>query len=794
MSSKPTYEELEKRVKELENEAIKRRRHSDELMNESEASLNALMNATIETAVFVDLEGRILAINEITAKGFGKSVDELIGAVLFDNFPADLALSRKAKHEEVILSGKPLRFTDERAGRIYDNTVYPVFDDKGDIRALAIYAGDITERNRAYEELRESEEQFRGVVENIPGTVYRCLNDTHWTMLFVSEEIENLTGYPASHFLKNEIRTYTSIIHPDDRQVVYEKVQKAISKGMPFTLEYRIIDAEGDVHWVYERGLGVGGKDNEVEYLDGVIIDITERIRVEKELQKLASVVRHSTDLVNLATLEGKMIFLNEAGCEMLGIDPKNVEQTHILEVIPDHLHDLVQRELLPTLMENQTWKGDLQYRNLKTNKLTDVHAVTFTIQDPNTSKPLYLANVSQDITERKRAEEEKEKLEKQLQQVQKREAIGTLAGGIAHDFNNILASIFGYTDLAKIKLEQGENIERYLDEVLNAAFRARDLVKHILAFSRQTEIERSPIVIHPLIKESLTFLKASLPSTIEIRSDLSASDSTIIADPTQVHQIILNLCTNAAYAMKEKGGVLELRLEEMKIEDERTVQYKDLKEGKYIRLIVSDTGYGIPEEMIDKIYDPFFTTKERGEGTGMGLSVVHGILEDMRGAVSVYSEIGKGTTFEVLIPIYEGEVSDFGIAQDSLKEGKGTILFVDDEESILDSGGGILKRLGYEVFTTTSPIKALEIFTAGPDDFDLVLTDMTMPQMTGIELSENLIKIRSDIPIILCSGFSAAVTPEKLRDVGISETVMKPMIASEIASVIDHVINPEDK
>lgn len=263
-----------------------------------------------------------------------------------------------------------------------------------------------------------------------------------------------------------------------------------------------------------------------------------------------------------------------------------------------------------------------------------------------------------------------------------------------------------------------------------------------------------------------------------------------VLADPIQIHQILMNLCTNAAHAMKDKGGILEIHLEEVKITDETTLQFKELKRGKHIRLSVVDTGTGIKKTVMGKIFDPFFTTKERGEGTGLGLSVIHGIVKDMEGAISVYSEPGTGTTFQVLLPEYEGVVKNTIPEEATIVKGKGRILFVDDEKTIIDSGKGLLNGLGYDVIATTSSVDALEIFKAQPESFDLVLTDMTMPKMTGLELSREVLKIRHDIPIILCTGYGLGLTEPMIRKTGIRKMVMKPMISSELATAINKVLN----
>ena len=392
-----------------------------------------------------------------------------------------------------------------------------------------------------------------------------------------------------------------------------------------------------------------------------------------------------------------------------------------------------------------------------------------------------------------KEIEEERKWLQARLMQVQKLEAIGTLAGGIAHDFNNILSTVLGYTELAKMKLEQNQPITCELDEVLNAGIRARDLIRQILTFSRQADIQRTPLQIVPLIKETVKFLKASLPATVEILQDLDNSHDLIMADPTQIHQVLMNLCTNATHALQDEGWI-EIRLRELTLDEEGSLAFKGLQPGRYLRLSVSDNGRGIPREIIDKIFDPFFTTKARGEGSGMGLAVVHGIVADMHGAISVYSEPGLGTTFHVLFPALEGDADMGEHPPLELRQGHGRILFVDDEQGILASGRGILEYLGYEVECHDSPTAALEVLSQHPKSFDLVLTDMTMPKMTGLELAAQIKEIRPDIPIILSTGFSMVISEERIANLGIRALIMKPLIAGELAETVYHALHDENR
>jgi PAS domain S-box-containing protein len=382
-----------------------------------------------------------------------------------------------------------------------------------------------------------------------------------------------------------------------------------------------------------------------------------------------------------------------------------------------------------------------------------------------------------------------KRELELQLQQAQKMEAIGTLAGGIAHDFNNILSAIIGYTELSLNDIEKESILCQNLQEVLRASGRAKDLVKQILTFSRQTAQELKPVQVKLICKEAIKFLRASLPTTIEIHQEIE-SDSLVMADPTQIHQVLMNLCTNAGHAMGEKGGVLEVKIADVQLEADFMAQHTELKAGPYLELSVSDTGYGIPAHLLDRIFDPFFTTKEKSEGTGMGLSVVHGIVGSYGGRIIASSEPGKGSTFKMYLPTVErGEVPQ-PKAEESIAGGTERILFVDDEPALVKIGKQMLESLGYKVTGRTSSVEALELFKAKADSFDLVITDMTMPNMTGDELARELIHIKPEIPVVLCTGYSARINQQQAAAMGIRAFVSKPVPRMDIAKIIRNIID----
>ena len=390
-------------------------------------------------------------------------------------------------------------------------------------------------------------------------------------------------------------------------------------------------------------------------------------------------------------------------------------------------------------------------------------------------------------INEHHQAQKEKNRVEAQLIQSQKMEAIGTLAGGIAHDFNNILTSILGYSELAKIRTHKGDDVTSELDQIHKSGNRAKALVKQIVTVGRRQDQEQRPIQLRYVVNEALKLLRAALPSTIEIQEAISKDTSIIHADPNQMHQVVMNLCTNAGHAMREKGGILEVKLKNVSI----TEPEMDLKPGPYLRLTVKDTGYGMKPEVTNRIFEPYFTTKEIGDGTGLGLSVVHSIVVTHGGEIIVDSKPGEGSTFHVYFPrTEEPEKIAETKTEEPLPTGTERILFVDDEPTLLEMVRQILEQLGYEVVTANGSDEALELFNKEPDRFDLVITDMTMPKMTGIELAKELLNTRPHTPIILCSGSIDQALKGKATAVGIREFMAKPISVRSTAQTVRKVLD----
>lgn len=398
------------------------------------------------------------------------------------------------------------------------------------------------------------------------------------------------------------------------------------------------------------------------------------------------------------------------------------------------------------------------------------------------------------DITDQKRIEQERKEYERRIQQLQKMEAIGTLAGGIAHDFNNILSAVFGYAELALIRSGGNQVLQRNLGGILEAAKRAKELVQQILLFSRQGEQELKPLQIRPLIKESLKMLRSSLPTTIKIRQQIQGDFENVLANPTQIHQIIMNLCANAAQAMEEDGGVLTVGLSQVELTEEDVRHHPGRAAGLYLKLRVQDTGRGIPAELVDKIYNPYFTTKAKGQGTGLGLSVVHGIVQSYSGLIELGSDPGRGTVFEVFLPAIEMEAAREELPVIQLPGGSEHILLVDDEEALIEVLGDMLRLLGYRVTATTSSADALGMFQARPADFDLIITDMTMPGLTGDRLTAEVRADRPDLPVIICTGYNRRLSDNNPESLAVQAILMKPVEHIDFARTVRAVLDGEDR
>ncbi|MCD4737056.1 MAG: PAS domain S-box protein, partial [Bacteroidales bacterium] len=511
-------------------------------------------------------------------------------------------------------------------------------------------------------------------------------------------------------------------------------------------------------------------------YVLSIVRDITER---KKEEERYKKTIESSIDGFWITDTKGDFIEVNEAYCNMIGYSRDELLNMSIMDVeVIDQPEEIKKR--IEKIIKTGSDIFESKHRHKKGNIIEVEVSIIYT-QDSDGMFFVFL----RDITERKQ-------LESRVQQSQKMESIGTLAGGIAHDFNNILFPIVGHTEMLIEDIPDDSPFRVSLDQIYTGALRASDLVKQILTFSRQESGDLKLMKMQMIIKEALKLIRSTIPTTIEIKQNLDPNCGVIKADPTQIHQIVMNLSTNAYHAMEETGGELVVSLKEIKL-DVHDVINLDITPGIYACLSVTDTGIGMKKELTQKIFDPFFTTKEKGKGTGMGLSVVHGIVISMNGAIQVLSEPpGKGTEFNVYLPVVNSasEKQEIHQMKEPIRGGMEQILLIDDEDAIITMEKLMLERLGYQVTSRTSSIEALESFRDSPDKFNLVITDMAMPNMPGDKLAAELIRIRPDIPILLCTGFSETMSEEDAASLGIKGFLLKPIVMKDLSHKIREVLD----
>jgi len=596
-----------------------------------------------------------------------------------------------------------------------------------------------------------------------------------------------VSGYPPSYFLEGP-EALLKVVHPDDRPILELHLRdSAEDDRTPCELKFRIIRVDGETRWVLHTCWSVFTEDGVYAGRRGSQRDITENSLAEQTLheseERNRRLIEASPDAI-LIRSKGLITYANPSAVRLLraASEQELVGKAYLDLVHPDDRAESAER--VRKSIEYGLVAPAREHRLLALDgRVVDVESIGVPAKFQG---EIQTFGIFRDITERKKADQEKEKLETQLQQAQKMESLGTLAGGIAHDFNNILGVIIGSSELLAMTNAVEPSSRDTLGNVLTASQRAKDLVRQILAFSRHAKQEKILLNLKSIIKETFEFLRASLPATIELRQQLDPKGGTVIADPTQMQQILMNLCTNAAHAMDKTGGVLCVQLANVVLNPDEVRFDSDLEPGEYVRLSVADTGHGIPPDVMKRIFDPYFTTKEKGKGTGLGLSVVHGIVKAHGGAIKVYSEVGQGTSFHVFLP---GMLEGYGAAESALtpalRGGNERILLVDDEKNLADIEKQILDLLGYDVEVRTSAVEALEAFRSNPEKYDLVITDLTMPQMTGMKLARQMVQIRPGFPIILCTGFSDQIDANQMLSAGIQAFLLKPLVANELAEAV---------
>jgi PAS domain S-box-containing protein len=508
-----------------------------------------------------------------------------------------------------------------------------------------------------------------------------------------------------------------------------------------------------------------------------------EQLRKERDFAN--TVIKTARVIVLELDNKGNIVRINPFMEELTDYKEKEVKGKNWFKTfIPENIKRRIKNVHSKTISGKNT-SGNINPIKLKNGTQREIIWFNSNIKDGNGNITGVLA-VGQDITEQL-------KIEERLHQSEKMEAIGNLAGGIAHDFNNILGGIIGYSELSLINIKSENIIETNLKKILGAANRAKELVKQILTFTRQNIEEKKPVLLKPVVSEAITLLKASIPVSVKIYKEIRKETNPVLADSTKIHELILNIATNSVYAMDQKG-TLFIHLYEENIKENLHGRLGNISPGIYTVLEITDTGCGMNQETLDRIFDPFYTTKPVGEGTGMGLSVVFGIIKSHNGNLTVSSTEGKGTTFLIYFPQTTKAIDTETEYETQLYKGTENILFVDDEEILADIGKEVLSSLGYNVTSITKSDEALTVFKKHPDKFDLLITDQTMPLITGIELSEEILKIKPDLPIILCTGYNSQADPDRVKSLGISKFFMKPVSWSELSKAIREILNVKER
>ena len=646
------------------------------------------------------------------------------------------------------------------------------FENKNIILAVT---QDITEKKQSEITLQESEKKYRELADSLPQVAFEI--DETGRILFINKNAFDLFMYTQDEFDKG--LNVLQMIIPEEREFAKKNMQSVLNGEKFSGVEYTALRRDGITFPVLIHSSLIT-RNSKPAGLRGLLIDISKQKKIEANLKRRALAIDHSSDTIMITDTSGFIIYANPAFEKITGYSQKQAQGKNP-SLLQSGKHDKsFYKELWKTISSGKTWSGRF------INKRKDG---SHYIEDARIS-PVFSSNgkidnyvaVKRDITE-------KLKLEAQLQQAQKMETIGTLAGGIAHDFNNILFPIVGYTEMLLEDVPENSQFKDSLNKIYKSSLRAKDLVKQILTFSRQETSELKLMKMQPIIKEALKLMRSTIPATIKIKSDINDDSSVIKADPTKIHQIVMNLTTNAYHAMEDTGGELSVSLKEIQLGDQDLTDL-EIEPGTYSCLKVSDTGMGMDKKLTDKIFEPFFTTKTIGKGTGMGLSMVHGIVNAMGGAIQVYSEPSKGTEFHVYFPVEKDSFAkQVTIPKEKILGGNELILIVDDEEDILAMEKKMLERLGYQVTSLTDSMEALETFRATPHGFDLIITDMAMPNLSGDKLSIELIKLRPDIPILLCTGFSETISEEKARSMGIKGFLTKPITRMDLSKKIREVL-----
>jgi PAS domain S-box-containing protein len=763
---------------------------AEQALRDSEERFAKAFYASPDSIAITDVETyRIVDCNEGFGRLFGYARTDALGRT-----PSELGLwadpDHRIKMANRLLSGPVLDFqaTGVRRDGTRIECILSLHPTTIAGRPCVIgVARDVTARVQAERALRDSEERFAKAFHASPDSI--TISDlTNHTIVDCNQGFEKMFGYTREEAVGRRSGDLGLWAKVSAREEISRRVR---SEGSVRDFETTAVRRDGQL---IECQLSIhpatiGGKPCVIT----VTRDITARVVAERALreseEKFAKAFRAGPYGLTISEVEtGRYLDVNQGFEETFGYTREEIIGRTSTELgLWDNVAD--RERLVSVLKQAGEARGMEMTFKHRSGRIIHCRCSSELIELGGKS---CMVTVTEDVTAQREADQSRLELENQLRQAQRLDALGQLAGGIAHDFNNILTGVMAYTELALMEAHRPAEVKKHLTEVRKAGERAKDLVRQILTFSRQQQQERKPVRLHTTIREAVKLLRSTLPKTMGIESDIESNAPVVLADLTQIHQVMLNLCTNAAHAMRGKAGRLTVTLSTAVLEVTSGVGSAGLRPGRHALITVSDTGHGMDEAVRARIFEPFFTTKAPGEGTGLGLSVVHGIIEDHDGAITVESSVGEGTTFRLYFPEHITQEAEPAIAAIASPKGHGQrVLFIDDEKMITDVVGRLLTRLGYKVATFTDPEAGLAALEADPNAFDLVFTDLTMPMITGVEVARRSLEIRPGIPVIMATGYSGSWTAENLRTLGISALVQKPLTPDSLADAVAAALAP---
>ncbi len=795
---------------------ITAQKEAEKALQKNEAHLRTLIETIPDLVWLKDPEGIYISCNLKFERFFGAKEAEIKGKTDHDFVEKELADFFRRQDMEAMAAESPnvneeeITYAGDGHKEILETIKVPMHDSEGNLIGVLGVGRDITERKQvqetlqkahdeldlkvrartlelrnelqdrrqAEESLKASEQRLRQIIDMVPHFIFA--KDIAGRFILVNRAVAEAYGTTVEALTGKTDADFAS----SDEEVRYfrEHDLAVIESGRPHVIpDECITDAQGAVRNLSTVKIPFTFSGTDSPAVLGISTDITACKQVEAEINKFRTISDKAVHGNAIVDLQGDIIYVNDYFAGIHGYNAKELTGRN-LALFHNEKQMASVLKINQDLIKNGSY-GPLEVWHTHKDGTEFPMLMSGIIIADDSGTPGFMAATAIDITDRK-------KMEMLLQQAQKMEAIGTLAGGIAHDFNNILFPIVGISELLLQDLPPDSLEYKNIQEIFKAGQRGGDLARQILAFGRQSAHKPIPVLLQQILKEVLKLCRSTIPANIEMSQDIRGDCGMVLADPTQLHQIAMNLITNAFHAVEDAGGEISVQLKETELKSD-DMSNSQLEPGRYALLSISDTGYGIDPTAMDKIFEPYFSTKEQGKGTGLGLSVVYGIIQESRGDIKVESELDKGSTFTIYLPIIEESPEIVSTPKDiHLDMGSERILLVDDEEAIALIEKQMLERLGYSVVSRTSSVEALEAFRANPDTFDLVVTDMAMPNITGDQLTEELISITPGIPVIVCTGFSERINQAKAKALGIRGFLMKPVILSEMAQVVRTVLD----